>query len=341
MSFAELDIDHVIPESLANDATLSPLLEKLGLPPTFSLSSVQNLVPAHRKCNLAKSSDMFKDSSTRFFLHKAEQAAVNVQRIQASHKRRNKADELISTVKEAMRSGLILPVDLQEADPPDRLRLSRPLLFADRPEEPIVSISPCEVEAYLDRPILIGGNPSFSANFGDEGGVRITVRTCREYCAAMAAGFYALSTYDIKSEAFLKVASALLAGAESVRIPLISYIRSPHLGVPDLHLFPPSMLPCVSPDDERAVADLGNVSLADLLARREIKIIDVSSNEISLEWHWGLMVREVCRADFDGDGIEDILCECYLWAPEGTLGFGWTNVLSRKSAEAGFSVSEL
>jgi hypothetical protein len=187
----------------------------------------------------------------------------------------------------------------------------------------------------------MGGNPIFSANFGDNSGIRMTVRTCREYRAALAAGFYALTTYDIKSEAFLKVANTLLAGAAMVRVPLISYVRNPHFGITDLDLLPLSVLPCVSLDDTRAVADMAGVSLADLLARGEIKILNVSSNEISLEWHWGLMLREICRADFDGDGVEDILCECYLWAPEGTLGFGWTSILSRTSAEGMFVISNL
>lgn len=272
---------------------------------------------------------------------KPKRVAGNVQDLVASHKGRHKPEELISTVEDAIRSGLITPMDILEAQPPDRLRLSRPLFFADRPDEPITSISPDEVEAYLNRPVLMGGNPIFSANFGDAGGVRMVVRTCREYRAALAAGFYALSTYDIKSEAFLKVANALLAGAAAVRVPLTSYIRTPHLGVIDLHLLPSSVLPCVSLDDRRAVSEMADLSLGDLLGRGEIKILGVSSNELSLEWHWGLMLREICRADFDGDGIEDILCECYLWAPEGTLGYGWTSILSRRSSEEEFSVSNI
>jgi len=53
------------------------------------------------------------------------------------------------------------------------------------------------------------------------------------------------------------------------------------------------------------------------------------------------MLREVCRADFDGDGVEDTLCECYCWATEGTLGFGWTSILSRMAEGRTFVVSRL
>jgi hypothetical protein len=244
-------------------------------------------------------------------------------------------------VGEAIRSGLILPMDLQESQPPDQLRLTKPLVFADTPEEFVESISPEEVERFLDRPVLMGGNPVFAADFGDDSGVRMTVRTCREYRAALAAGFYAKTTYDIKSEAFLKTTNAILTAAALVRVPLISYMRRPHRGVADLDLLPSSVLPCVSPDDAKLIAGMKGLSLGDLLGRGEIKILRLSSSELSLEWNWGLMLREVCRADFDGDGVEDILCECYCWATEGTLGFGWTSILARMGEDSTFVVSQL
>ena len=98
----------------------------------------------------------------------------------------------------------------------------------------------------------------------------MTVRTCREYRAALAAGFHAKTTYDIKSEAFLKTTNAILTAAALVRVPLISYIRKPHRGVADLDLLPSSVLPCVSPDDAEIIAGMKGLSLGDLLGRGQI-----------------------------------------------------------------------
>ncbi|HYN14158.1 MAG TPA: hypothetical protein VES66_00040, partial [Terriglobales bacterium] len=120
---------------------------------------------------------------------------------------------------------------------------------------------------------------------------------------SIAAGFYAKTTYDIKSEAFLRTANAILTAAALVRVPLISYIRKPHRGVADLDLLPSSVLPCVSPDDAEVIAGMKGLSLGDLLGRGEIRILRLSSSELSLEWNWGLMLGEVCRADFDGVGV--------------------------------------
>jgi hypothetical protein len=320
---------------------LSEILARLDLAPTFNLSSIQNLVPTHRRCNLAKSSDLFNEASARFFLHRAEKAVAQIEELIRSKRNRESRENLLSSVGEAIRSGLILPMDVQESQPPDDLQLTKPLVFADKPGEYVESIAPDEVSLYLDRPVLMGGNPIFAADFGDQSGVRMTVRTCREYRAALSAGFHALTTYDIKSEAYLKTTNAILAAAGSVPIPLISYIQRPHRGVPDLNLLPPSVLPRVLPNDDEMINGMKDFSLGDLLERGEIKILSLSSNSLSLQWNWGFMLREVCRADFDGDGVEDILCECYCWATEGTMGFGWTSILARVEDNGPFSVSRI
>lgn len=69
MSFAELEIDHLIPESLSNDpGVLQALLARLGLPPNFDLRSLDNLVPTHRECNRRKSDLAFSEASLRYYL---------------------------------------------------------------------------------------------------------------------------------------------------------------------------------------------------------------------------------------------------------------------------------
>ena len=340
LTFTEVDIDHVIPESLADKPELADILTKLGFPPDFDLMAIENLLPTHRRCNLAKRSDVFDEGSARFFLQQAQKVSTKVRDLISSRMKRENRDNVLSTVSQAFRSGLIEPIDIQDMTSGFSLRLTKPLVFADRSEERIESISPDEVEGFLDRPVLIGGNPIFAADFGDDDAIRMTVRTCREYRAALAAGFYAKTTYDIKSEAFLRAANSMLTAAASLRMPLTSFIRTPYVGLADLDLLPSSLLPCVSPDDDEQIKALGPLSLGDLSRRSEIRLLDVASGQISLEWRsMGLMLREIGRADFDSDGIEDILCECYCWATEGTLGFGWTDILARTDEHSRFMVT--
>jgi len=50
----------------------------------------------------------------------------------------------------------------------------------------------------------------------------------------------------------------------------------------------------------------------------------------------GQQLVEVARADFNGDGCEDILLFEYCYATHGTLGFGGVRILSRRSIDGKF-----
>ncbi len=67
IAFAELEVDHLIPQSLRDDSrVLCDLLSRLGLPPNFNLASLDNLVPTHARCNRPKSDLVFSDTWLRF-----------------------------------------------------------------------------------------------------------------------------------------------------------------------------------------------------------------------------------------------------------------------------------
>jgi hypothetical protein len=63
----------------------------------------------------------------------------------------------------------------------------------------------------------------------------------------------------------------------------------------------------------------------------------VRQNSITVESNYmGQHIVEVARADFNGDGIEDILLFEYAWATGGTLGFGGIRIFTRKSSDGMF-----
>lgn len=45
---------------------------------------------------------------------------------------------------------------------------------------------------------------------------------------------------------------------------------------------------------------------------------------------------EMLRADLNNDDIEDVLVFCYDYAIKGTMGFGFTKMLSRKGVNLKF-----
>lgn len=61
LRLAEVTVDHVIPESLAErPAQLAALLEDHDLPADFRINGFENWLPAHAHCNTAKSTRVFR-----------------------------------------------------------------------------------------------------------------------------------------------------------------------------------------------------------------------------------------------------------------------------------------
>ena len=79
INFGDLAIDHIVPETLSGEtAELERVKAELGLSPDFQVNSLSNLVPAHHRCNLAKSDRVYHAARARYFLElaSAKEAAV-------------------------------------------------------------------------------------------------------------------------------------------------------------------------------------------------------------------------------------------------------------------------
>jgi hypothetical protein len=175
---------------------------------------------------------------------------------------------------------------------------------------------------------------------GRDSGEETHVRTCVEYEAALRAGFYARTTFEIKMSVFFEHQCGLLAALARATLPLSSHVSEPRVGLPDLHLLPFALFPDVGENQEPdAVTDLSSyqqkVDAGVLLVKR------VGTNLLNIEEVEGMgqHLVEVVRADFDGDGLEDILVFEYCYATHGTLGFGGIRLLSRRTAEGPFEIA--
>ncbi|NGO62476.1 HNH endonuclease [Rhizobium daejeonense] len=60
MNYAEMHIDHIIPEALVGTEELKSVLETFKLPPDFDLNSWSNWMPAHGPCNVDKKEHVFE-----------------------------------------------------------------------------------------------------------------------------------------------------------------------------------------------------------------------------------------------------------------------------------------
>jgi hypothetical protein len=134
---------------------------------------------------------------------------------------------------------------------------------------------------------------------------------------------------------FFEHQCGLLKALKKANIPSESYIDKPRRGIVDLNLLPFSYFPYVGEIDG---VYKGNETYQDKINKREIFVKRVKQDSITIEESEGMgqFLVEVVRADFDGDGVEDILLYEYCYATHGTLGFGGIRVLTRKSADGMF-----
>lgn len=82
-----------------------------------------------------------------------------------------------------------------------------------------------------------------------------------------------------------------------------------------------------------------NISYQDKVDDGTLTIKRVSQNLLRIESSsMGQQLIEVTRADFNSDGIEDILLFEYCYATEGTLGFGGVKMITRFSSTEMFEL---
>jgi hypothetical protein len=133
---------------------------------------------------------------------------------------------------------------------------------------------------------------------------------------------------------FFEHQCGLLTALETASTPERSFISEPRAGVTDLHLLPFSLFPQIGDTKEED----GTCSYQKKVDEHCLVVKRLKQNALVIEEPEGMgqQLIEVARADFDGDGVEDILLFEYCYATDGTLGFGGITIITRKNAGAMF-----
>ena len=216
--------------------------------------------------------------------------------------------------------------------------LIKNIKFADGTE--VKSIAKADIDALRDRPIDMGGNKTDgvtltrSRKTKSRHDKKIHVRTCREYDSALEDGYYPSSTYDISMASWFKYPCETLNLLERAAIPQQSFIPTSNEEVLDLKLIPLSLFPVVTDFEQTYGYNIENVTYQDYVEKGLIKVIDRDQNGFSCE-NDGLRqhLTEVARADFNDDGIEDILLSETVHATQGTYRTYNLIILTRKSID--------
>ncbi len=212
--------------------------------------------------------------------------------------------------------------------------LIKDIMFADGTE--VKSVTKTDIDALRDLPVWMG-------EIGLLDGLRLThkqkeklhVRTCREYDSAMESGYYADTGFEVKMSVWFKFQCGLLNALETAEIPRESFISDLKVGVINLELLRFAIFPYNLADilDWEEARDM-KTTYQDMVDAEELRVKSADKHILRVEDEgMAQTMEEVVRADFNNDGIEDILVFEYHRAIGGTLGFGGIIMLTRKSTD--------
>lgn len=348
VAFADLDVDHIIPDHLKGKPDqLTELLNEYGLNKDFDVDGLHNLVPSHRRCNLQKKGQVLPKSRALHFLSIADGKYDKAHKVELQLKEQAIKDRFTVLLQVALEEGLISREELSSliaryTESPKMFEVLTALPFVD--SELIGFFSSTDVDSLYDRPILPRTNGLDKLTMvrrasADE--EEVWVRTCREWVEAVRDGYCPRTTYDIKEETFFKRVYALVAALAQAKVPMYRFISDQKVSIANFDLLPVTLLPALSSDqvEELQCFKSEGIFIPDLIAQGRVKV--VSSSALSLTLHYdymGLYLNEILRADLNDDGIEDLLVGNYEWALEGTFGAGGTVALTRLGADQPFTV---
>ena len=343
LSFADLDVDHIIPSHLKDKPKkLFDILYNYGLNKNFDIDSLSNLVPSHRSCNLQKTGQVLPKNRALHFLSIAEEKSSKALKIELEIKRQAEIDKFTILVQVALNDGKISHNEVasllsQYTKSRDSFKVLAELPFADANLRGFISST--DVDLLYDRPILprLHGLEKLDMAKGYDGEENRSVQTCREWIEAIREGYFAKTTYDIKEETFFKRVYALIIALAQAEEPKASFISKEYVSVANFNLLPVTILPVLTNDVELKNFVKHGISMNDLVDEGKVRI--VSASPLSLKLYYGgmgLALNEILRSDLNGDGFEEILVGTYEWALQGTLGYGSVLALTRRSKDAPF-----
>jgi hypothetical protein len=321
LKYADLEIDHIIPQSLRKNSTrLQNLLAQLSLHANYDLDSLENLLPAHGGCNRRKKASVFGQANTRFFLEMAHGKLVTIRSLIPQLEIESSREKLLALVGAALQSGNTDLGELAEiAAKTSNFPLNATVEFESGTWE--VKADPEKINKLFDEPVVLNvEGRQEGVRFKDGKGSELSIRTCREFKSAITAGYYPSDNSELKVSFTLATASAVLEAASCAKLAPISYIRSPRLGVTNLNLFPSKLAPTKRLDRSEIILVSDVDSIQSLHEKGSISVQISSDSRVAIECEdHGVILTELMRADFDYDGIEEILVQEHFYIKGATF----------------------
>jgi len=340
LDFATFHIDHILPESLSEDTVRFEEIRKQLNIGEFNLRGFGNLVPCKPEINLQKGHLVLEPAHVHFFLGVAASKITAIEKNIVLISARNAKGKTLILLQRCLDTGQLTVkevaelLDKYQENTEEIFSLIVNMRFADENEVSVISKS--DIEGIKDLPMKFGRNDHIDGmNLVKNKEERRFVRTCRQYIDAVRSGFHPACGFDIKMAAYFEHYCGLLIALEVATIPTKSYISAPYVSIANMNLLPFEIFPQLGDIDILVEGTYQNQ-----IDNQNLSVSSVTSNSFNVESEYmGHSLVEAVRADFNNDGIEDILCFEYSYATKGTLGFGGIKILTRLSSTGLFELA--
>ena len=227
--------------------------------------------------------------------------------------------------------------------------LTKPLKFVGRPST-VNFITKANIEKLRNRPILVMEEIDIrkgtlhqqtfeGVTLRNRKNEKIQVRTCKEYDDALLAGYTPDGTWEIGVASYFKYSCGTLNLLQKATCHKRSFLPTRNQELFDLKLLPLKLFPIVSDYEQTYGRDIENETYHDQAEKGELKVIEQIPHKFVCKSD-GLKQRltEVVRADFNGDGTEDILFQESVAAIGATYRTYNLIILTRKSSAAKYEI---
>ena len=204
------------------------------------------------------------------------------------------------------------------------------------------SIAKSEIDGLRDLPVSFGGQSIESVRLWKKKVGEIEVRTCREYDAGLKNGYHPANNMERKLSSFFKYPCALLNALEIASVAEKSFITDAEVGIMNVELLPFSLFPHIGEYKSRQefAKDL-QTTYQQKIETGELMVIEKAKHVLKIQGDgWVQSLQEIAHADFNNDGIEDVLVDEAHWVTQGTHSAYGIIVLTRKSMTGKFEVAK-
>ena len=229
-------------------------------------------------------------------------------------------------------------VDKSGETPEVTFHLRVPLRFADGRE--VKSIAKSEIDGLRELRVSFGANVDIeSVRLTNETDDEMKVRTCREYDAGLKRGYSPANNMERKLASFFKYPCAVLKALEIASVAEESFITD--VGVANVELLPFTVFPVIGEYKSRqAFAKDLQTTYQQKIEIGELVIRESTEHVLKIEYEGVVQsLREIVRADFNNDGLEDVLVSEGNWVTQGSFSDYGIIVLTRKSLTGKFEVA--